>query len=59
MACLSYSSGSLISRIGMSYSACPRLLLRSGEHMVELRNTDFEKLLEVSAFFPDNTKWAF
>ena len=34
----------------MSYGACPRLLLRSGEHTVQLRNTGFEKLLEVLGF---------
>jgi len=43
-------SGSLISRIGMSCGACPRLLRRSGEHTVQLRNTGFEKLLEVLSF---------
>jgi hypothetical protein len=43
-------SGSLISRIGMSSGACPRLLLCSGEHTVQLRNTGFEKLLEVLGF---------
>jgi len=43
-------SGSLISRIGMSCGACPCLLLRSDEHTVELRNTGFEKLLEVLGF---------
>jgi len=43
-------SGSLISRIGMSCCACPRLLLRRGEHTVQLRNTGFEQLLEVFSF---------
>jgi hypothetical protein len=43
-------SGSLISRIGMSCCACPCLLLRSGEHTVQLRNTGFEKLFEVLGF---------
>jgi hypothetical protein len=43
-------SGSLISRIGMSCVACPRLLLLSGEHTVQLRNTVFEKLFEVLGF---------
>jgi hypothetical protein len=43
-------SGSLISRIGMSCGACSCLLLRSGEHTVQLRHTGFEKLLEVLGF---------
>jgi hypothetical protein len=43
-------SGSLISRIGMSCCACPCLLLRRGEHTVQLRNTGFEQLLEVLGF---------
>jgi len=43
-------SGSLISRIGMSCGSCPCLLLRSGEHTVQLRTTGFEKLLEVLGF---------
>jgi hypothetical protein len=49
-------SASLISQIGMYRNACPRLLLRGGEHTVQLRNTGFEELLEVLAFFPDNMK---
>src|SRR5438270_123665 len=42
--------GGLVSRIGMSRGACSCLLLRRGEHMVQLRNTGFEKLLEVLGF---------
>src|SRR2546425_10913553 len=39
-----------LSRIGMSRRACSCLLLRRGEHTVQLRNTGFEKLLEVLGF---------
>ncbi len=34
----------------MSRGACSCLLLRRGEHTVQLRNTGFEKLLEVLGF---------
>ncbi len=34
----------------MSCRACPRLVLRRGEHTVQLRDTGFEQLLEVLGF---------